>query len=165
MYQAIDPVFPPNYYRMAQIFIMRQQYDQAIKTYEDLIAANQCAVDPGLLTNDLLRHTILSYQHYTQENGQWVHRHAVPQEPAAAAEAYTSLANAHYLAGHLQEAEKGYKTALGLVPTFDNAKRNLEVVYRKAQLDGRLRKLPPPAKMPGAGEPPFTGYEVAPAKK
>ena len=165
LYQQIDPVFPPNFYRMAQIFIMRQQYDRAIKTYEDLIAANQCAVDPKLLTNEFLRRTILSYQLYTMEDGHWVHRHAVPQEPPAAAEAYTSLANAHYLAGHLNEAEKFYKIALGFVPTFENAKRNLEVVYRKAQLDGRLRKVPPPAKLPGAGEPPFTGYEVAPAKK
>ncbi|MDE2142821.1 MAG: O-antigen ligase family protein [Elusimicrobia bacterium] len=165
LYRQIDPVFPPNYYRMGQIYIMRKQYDLAIKNYEDLIAARECAVDPKLLANSFLRHTILSYQVYVQEDGHWVHRHATPQEPAAAAEAYTALANAHYLAGHLLRAETFYKKALGFVPTFDNAKRNLEVVYRKAQLDGRLRKLPPPAKLPALGEPPFTGYEVAPAKK
>jgi O-antigen ligase/tetratricopeptide (TPR) repeat protein len=165
MYQQIDPVFPPNYYRIGQIYIMRKQYDLAIKNYEDLINADQCAVDPSLLAKDSLRHTILSYQQYGQENGHWVHRHALPYDPGAAAEAYTSLANAHYLAGHLPEAETAYKHALAFVPTFENAKRNLEVVYRKAQLDGRLRKLPVPAKLPAPGEPPFTGYEVAPAKK
>ena len=165
LYQQIDPVFPPNFYRMGQIYIMRKQYDKAIKVYEDLIAANQCAVDPGLIAKPALRNTILSYQLYTQENGAWVHRHAVPQEPGPAAEAYTSLANAHYLAEHLVEAEKYYKQALAFVPNFDNAKRNLEVLYRKAQLEGRLRKLPVPAKLPAPGEPPFTGYEVAPAKK
>jgi hypothetical protein len=103
-----------------------------------------------------------------------VHRHAVPQDPAAAAEAYTSLANAHYLAeqespkdpaNHLVAAETFYRQALSFAPGYDNAKRNLEVVYRKAQQEGRLRKLPVPAKIPGAGEPPFTGYEVAPFKK
>lgn len=174
LYQQIDPVFPPNYYRMGQIYIMRKQYDMAIKTYEDLIEAGPCAVDPKLLASPFLRRTILSYQQYVMEDGKWVHRHAVPVDPPAAAEAYTSLANAHYLAeqnstgdaaGHLQAAEAAYKKALAFLPTFDNAKRNLEVVYRKAQQEGRLRKLTPPATMPGPGEPPFTGYEVGPAKK
>lgn len=175
LYEQIDPVFPPNYYRMGQIYLMRKQYDLAIKTYEDLILAKPCAVDPGLIAHPFLRRTILSYQQYVQEDGKFVHRHAVPAEPAAAAEAYTSLANAYYLAeqngpagdpaNRLAAAETAYKKALGFKPDFANAKRNLEVVYRKAQVEGRLRKLPPPAKMPEAGEPPFTGYAIAPSKK
>ena len=172
LYRQIDPVFPPNYYRMAQVYIMEQRYDDAIKTYEALIDAEECAVDPKLLTNGFLRRTILSYQQYTQEDGHWVHRHAMPQTHEGA-EAYTSLANAHYLAeqnggrdvaGHLIAAELYYKKALAFDAAFDNAKRNLEIVYRKAQSEGRLRKPTPPARMPGAGEPPFTGYEVAPIK-
>jgi tetratricopeptide (TPR) repeat protein len=175
MYEQIDPVFAPNYYRMGQIYLMRKQYDLAIKTYENLILAKPCAVDPALLKHPFLRRTILKYQPYLLEDGEWVHRHATADDPPAAAEAYTSLANAYYLAeqngpkgdpgDRLGAAEKAYKKALAFLPSFDNAKRNLEVVYRKAQQEGRLRKLPPPAKMPAAGEPPFTGYEVAPAKK
>ena len=69
-----------------------------------------------------------------------------------------------YLAGHLVAAEEYYKKALAFDPAFENAKRNLEIVYRKAQAEGRLRKLPAPAKPPASGEPPFTGYEVAPYK-
>jgi O-antigen ligase/tetratricopeptide (TPR) repeat protein len=177
LYQQIDPVFPPNYYRMAQVYIMEKKYDLAIQTYDELIDAEACAVDPKLLKNDFLRRSLLSYQQYVQEDGQWVHRHAVPQNPNDAAEAYTSLANAHYMAeqtshqagqkdagDHLGAAEKYYKKALGFNPTFDNAKKNLEIVYREAQAEGRLRKAAPPAKMPGNGEPPFTGYEVAPIK-
>ena len=80
----------------------------------------------------------------------------------AGAEAYTSLANAHFMAGHLEESEKLYRKALSFVPGFEQAKRNLEVVYRKAQAEGRLKQVPAPAKMPGPGELPFTGYEVAP---
>ncbi len=172
LYRQIDPVFPPNYYRMAQVYIMEQRYDDAIRTYEALIDAEECAVDPKLLTNGFLRRTILSYQPYTQEDGHWVHRHALPGTHEGA-EAYTSLANAHYLAeqnggkdaaGHLIAAEAYYKKALAFDPAFDNAKKNLEIVYRKAQAEGRLRKLPPPARMPAAGAPPFTGYEVAPIK-
>ena len=162
MYEAIDPVFPPNYFRMAQIYVMRQQYDEAIRVYEDFINAEKCSVDPKLLANDLLRHTILSYQKYVKEGGVWVHRHG---QDADGAEAYTSLANAHFLAGHLEQSEQFYKKALALDPNFENAHRNLEVVYRKAQSEGRLRHLTPPAQMPGPGEPPFTGYEVAPKKK
>jgi len=164
LYQAIDPVFAPNYMRMGQVYMMRQQHDEAIKVYEDLINAPQCEVAPSLLTKDFLRNTILSYQQYVLEDGRWVHRHALPQEPQAGAEAYTNLANAHYMAGHLEEAERFYKKALSLVPNFEQAKRNLEVAYRKAQSEGRLRKLALPTKMPGPGELPFTGYEVAPKR-
>jgi putative inorganic carbon (HCO3(-)) transporter len=176
LYQQIDPVFPPNYYRMGQVYMMRKQYGEAIKVYEGLINAEACAVDPALLAKDYMRKTILSYQPYLLEDGRWVHRHALPQDPYTrdGVEAYTSLANAHFLAhqeaakdreGHLELAEKFYKKALSFDPKFDNAKRNLEVVYRKAQSEGRLRQLPPPAKLPGPGEIPFTGYEVGPAKK
>ncbi len=173
MYQAIDPVFPPNFYRLAQVYIMEKKYDEAIRTYEEFIDAAQCAADTKLLANDFLRRTILSYQEYAMEDGRWVHRHALADAPKDAAEAYVSLANAHYLAeqaspkdvaGHLSAAEGYYKKALAFDPTFENAKRNLEIVYRKAQSEGRLRKLTPPAKQPSPGEPPFTGYEVAPLK-
>jgi O-antigen ligase/tetratricopeptide (TPR) repeat protein len=177
LYQQIDPVFPPNYYRMAQIYIMEKRFDMAIRTYEELIDAEKCAVDPKLLENEFLRRTILSYQQYVKEDGKWVHRHATPADPKEAAEAYTSLANAHYLTeqtdrqaarkdvgNHLAAAEKYYRKALSFDPTFDNAKKNLEIVYREAQAEGRLVKAAPPAKPPVAGEPPFTGYEVAPIK-
>lgn len=176
LYRAIDPVFAPNYYRIGQIHMMRKQFDQAIATYRALIDAEKCAVEPRLLANDLLRRTILSYQLYVKEDDAWVHRHAVymPGETRAASEAYTSLANAHYMAeleskskdvaGHLQAAEKAYRKALSFEPAYENARRNLEVVYRKAQSEGRLRQVPAPAKLPGPGEPPFTGYEVGPVK-
>jgi tetratricopeptide (TPR) repeat protein len=173
MYRQIDPVFPPNYFRLAQVYIMEQRYDDAIKTYESLIDAVECGVNPKLLAKDSLRNTILSYQAYIQEDGKWVHRHAMPATHEGS-EAYTSLANAHYLAeqnspgkdvaGHLVAAELYYKKALAYDPAFANAKSNLEIVYRKAQTEGRLRKLNPPARMPVPGEPPFTGYEVAPIK-
>jgi hypothetical protein len=84
------------------------------------------------------------------------------------------LANAHFLAeqstakdvaGHLQAAEFNYRKALVFEPNYENAKRNLEVVYRKAQQEGRLRVLPTSANKSGPGDLPFTGYEVGPAKK
>ena len=164
LYQAIDPVFAPNYYRMGQLYMMRQQYDEAIQVYADLIAAPQCEVAPSLLAKDPLRNTILSYQQYVLEDGRWVHRHAVPRAPYTrdGAEAYTSLANAHYMAGHLEESEKFYKKALSFEPAFEQAKRNLEVAYRKAQSEGRLKPLPAPAQPPAPGEIPFTGYEIVP---
>jgi tetratricopeptide (TPR) repeat protein len=176
LYQQIDPVFAPNYYRIGQIYMMRKQYDLAIENYAALIMAQKCLVDPKLLGNDFLRRTILSYQAYVKEDGAWVHRHAVPLPGLTkdAAEAYTSLANAHFLAeqstakdvaGHLQAAEFNYRKALVFEPNYENAKRNLEVVYRKAQQEGRLRVLPTSANKSGPGDLPFTGYEVGPAKK
>ncbi|MBI4371715.1 MAG: O-antigen ligase family protein [Elusimicrobia bacterium] len=162
LYRQIDPVFAPNFYRMGQIHMMRKQHDEAARDYADLIAAKACAVEPGLLANDAMRRTIFSYQRYVQEDGRWVHRHAIPEEPREAAEAYRNLADAQFLGGHLPEAERSYKKSLSFEPAFDVAKRNLEVVYRQAQAQGRLRQVPPPAKAPGPGEPPYTGYEVAP---
>ncbi len=177
LYQQVDPVFGPNYIRIAQIYMMRKQFDQAIETYTALIDAEKCAVAPRLLTNEFLRNTILSYQLYVKEDGSWVHRHAVPLPGMTrdGAESYTSLANAHFLAeqesggkdraGHLQAAEINYRKALAFEPNFDNAKRNLEVVYRKAQQEGRLRPVASPSKAPGPGDLPYTGYEVGPSKQ
>ena len=152
LYEQIDPVFPPNYYRMAQIYMMRQQYDKAIDTYKALIDAQSCAVDPKLLESDFLRGTILSYQQYVKDGDAWVHRHAVPAFAREGAEAYTSLANAQFLANRLDDAEKSYRKALELVPDFENAKKNLDVVYRRAQQEGRLKQTP-------------KGYEVLPPRR
>ncbi len=177
MYEQVDPVYPPNYFRIAQIYMMRKQYPQAIRTYQELIAARACAVDPKLLTHELLRRTILSYQPYVREkdaSGQevWVHRHADAQEPHDAAEVYTNLANAEFLAhqadphahGYLEAAERDYRLALSFVPTYDQASKNLQVVYRLAQMEKRLKPVSGPAPQAAPGQPWFTGYEVVPSK-
>lgn len=158
LYEAIDPVFAPNYYRMGQIYMIEKKYDLAAKVYEDYIRADKCAVSPSLMKHPWLRRTILSYQTYVQEPGSPypVHRHE-------SAEAYTNLANAYYLGQHLGKAEAAYRHALALDPNFDQAKRNLSVVYGKAKSLGRLRKIAAP--QPGAGPGPFTGYEIVPAKR
>lgn len=177
LYEEIDPVYAPNYYRIAQIYMMRKRYPEAIRTYHELIDAQACAVDPALLKNGLLRRTILSYQPYVQEpdaSGSmvWVHRHATAQEPHEAAEAYTNLANAEFLAhqadpkapGYLEGAERDYRLALSFEPGDTQAQRNLQVVYRLAQIEKRLRPVSGPAPAAAPGRPFFTGYEVAPRK-
>ncbi|NNN06087.1 MAG: hypothetical protein HKL90_09335, partial [Elusimicrobia bacterium] len=166
-----------NYFRIAQIYMMRKQYPQAIRTYQELIAAQACAVEPKLLTHDFLRRTILSYQPYVRETDAsghevWVHRHADAQEPHDAAEAYTNLANAEFLAhqadphapGYLESAERDYRLALSFVPTYDQAGKNLQVVYRLAQMEKRLKPVSGPAPQAEPGRPWFTGYEVVPSK-
>jgi len=177
LYERIDPVFAPNYYQIAQIYLLRRQFDEAIRTYEELIRAEPCAVDPGLLSHDRLRKTVLAYQPYVQETDAsgktvWVHRHADMAEAREAAETYALLADAHFMAhqaapkapGHLEEAEKDYKRSLGFDPSLERAGKNLQIVYRLAQQEGRLRTAPAPAQKPGPGDPPYTGYEVAPSK-
>jgi O-antigen ligase/tetratricopeptide (TPR) repeat protein len=177
LYEEIDPVYPPNYYRIAQIYVMRRQFPEAIRTYRELIAAEACAVDPALLKSDRLRTTILSYQAYVKEKDAdgrdvWVHRHASMAFPQESAEAYTNLANVEFtyhqafpkIPGLLESAETDYRRALGFVPNFDQARKNLEVVYSLAHNEGRLKTLPKPEQPPAPGEPIFTGYEVAPHK-
>lgn len=167
LYYQVDPVFPPNYYRMAQIYMIRKQYDMAVKTYRALIEAQRCAADPSLLEKPWLRNTILSYQPYEQVEGVWTHRHVGPTRLRESAEAYTSLANALFMGGDFVEAEKAYRTALSYDPTFEMAKKNLDVTYRRAQADGRLKKdsvQPDPATKLVPGLPVPTGWLIVPKK-
>lgn len=168
LYRQIDPVFPPNYYRIAQIHLIRKQYDEAIRVYEELIEARACEVDPVLLAKPALRTSILSYQPYLKEGETWKHKHAHPLVAREAAETYTSLANAQFMAERLGQAEQSYRLALSFEPAHEGARRNLEITYRKAQQLGRLKKTtaPPPASSaPVAGVPVYTGYEIAPTRK
>lgn len=166
LYEQIDPVFAPNYHRIAQVYMIRKDYESAIKTYEALINAEKCAVEPRLLQKPLLRRTILAYQPYNEEGGGFVHRHANAALPAEGAENWTALANAYYLVGRLDDAERAYLNALALNPGHANAQNNLRVVYGRAQAEHRLEKVPPPspAEMPKKGMPPFTGFRVLPRR-
>jgi len=165
LYRQIDPVFAPNYYRMAQIYMIRKQHDLAAKTYQAYIDAEACSADQSLLVKPWLRNTILSYQPYTLLGDQWVHQHVGASRPRESAEAYTSLANALFMDSRFAEAEKAYRTALSYEPTFDMAKKNLEVTYRRAQADGILKPVKvDPAEKVVPGMPVPTGWLVVPKK-
>ena len=156
LYEQIDPVFPHNYYRIGQVYMIRKDWKNAVKAYEDFINAEKCAVDPALLAKPWLRNSILSYQKYVDEPP--VHKHET-------GEAYTNLANAYFMMEDLNKAEWAYLRALAVQPGFEQAKRNLSVVYNKAQTLGRLRRLEGPPQTRQPGEPPYTGYEVLPPKR
>jgi O-antigen ligase/tetratricopeptide (TPR) repeat protein len=160
LYKAIDPVFAPNFYRIAQVYMIQKRWDLAAQAYEEYIRADKCAVDPKLISKPALRNSILSYQTYVNEPGipYPVHRHESD-------EAYASLGNAYFMLERLDAAEVAYKKALKFNPNNELAKRNLTVVYNKARVLGRLKQLsgPPPVPQPGAL--PYTGFEVLPAKK
>ena len=160
LYQAVDPVFGPNYILMAQVLIMEKKYAEAARVYQDYILADKCAVAPSLVSKPWLRNSILAYQSYVDEPGLGspVHRHE-------SAEAYTNLANAYYFVGDLGKSEAAYRKALGLDPNFENAKRNLQAIYQKAKAEGRLKTVAPPAVPSAVGSPIFTGYEIVSPKK
>ena len=160
LYRQIDPVFPPNYYRMAQIFMIRKQYDEAAKHYQDFIDAGGCDVAPSLLVKPYLRNSILSYQQYAFESGTWKHSHTRADQPRESAEAYTSLANAQFMGGRFEEAEQNYRKALSFDQKFEMARRNLEVTYRKAQELGRLKQVPVTSTAIVPGLPVPTGWLI-----
>lgn len=165
LYYQVDPVFAPNFYRMAQIYMIRKRYDLAVKTYQALIDAQRCSADASLLEKPWLRNTILSYQNYEQLEGKWVHRHVGATRPRESAEAFTSMANAFFMDSRFAEAEQAYRTALSYDQNFDMAKKNLEVTYRRAQAEGRLKpvKVEPGVKIvPGLPVP--TGWIIGPKK-
>jgi putative inorganic carbon (HCO3(-)) transporter len=165
LYYQVDPVFAPNFYRMAQIYMIRKEYDLAIKTYQALIDAQRCAADDSMLAKPWLRNTILSYQSYEELDGRWVHRHVGANRPRESAEAYTSMANALFMDSRFPEAEQAYRIALSYDSNFDMAKKNLEVTYRRAQADGRIKpaKVDPSLKVV-PGTPVQTGWIIGPKK-
>lgn len=141
MYQAIDPVFEPNYFRIGQIYMLwaqraqqqgrkdeaRLDFEKAADTYEMLINAPKCAVEPALLGKDYLKNSILSYQTYVKPEGQpFIHKHE-------SAEAYTNLANAYFMLERWKDAEKAYLSALALDPNSAQAKTNLAVLHQKVR--------------------------------
>lgn len=132
LYQAIDPVYAPNYFRMGQIHMMRRHYDEAIRVFKDLIDAPQCRVGGEGLARPFPRRTFFSYQGYVPDSPEPVHRHESP-------EAYTALANAYFAKGDAAEALKAYRRALVLDPSFQTASSNLKL------LEERLKgvKAPP----------------------
>ena len=166
LYYQIDPVFAPNFYRMGQIHMVRQEYDLAVKAYQAYIDAERCAVDPSLAEKDFLRDTILSYQHYEKIDGKWTHRHVgAINRMRESAETYTSMANALFMGNRFPEAEQAYRIALSYDQNFDLAKKNLEVTYRRAQGEGRLKKVEvAPGTKIVPGQPVPTGWIVVPKK-
>jgi len=147
LYQQIDPVFPPNYYQMGQVFMMERKFDEMAEIERENIMAPKCQVDARLAQNKLLMKTILSYHTYVNEPGlpYPVHRHE-------SSEAYTNLGNALLLGQHLDDAERAYTRALELDPHNDQAKRNLAVTqlnrknHTKVQLP--MPQLPKPQTLP-----------------
>ncbi|MBI3297438.1 MAG: O-antigen ligase family protein [Elusimicrobia bacterium] len=151
LYTMHDPVFAPNWHRIAEIHLTRQQYDQAIDAYKNLLEAPNCAPEQWLADNPRMRKTIMAYQEFYEKDGRWQHLHPDP-------DAYSRLGNAYFLKGDLSGAEKAYKDALHFDKGNQMAQRNLQVVYAKAQAEGRL-KLTPPAV---PGQPPTV--ELLPKK-
>ncbi|HCC48019.1 MAG TPA: hypothetical protein DEQ38_07905 [Elusimicrobia bacterium] len=98
LYQHVDPVYQPNYYRRAQIYIMRQDLKGAEREYLNNVTAWKC---------------------YKKD-----HNHGT-------AEAYTLLANVQYALGKFPEAARHYRLALGKDPAYEQARRNLQVVYSR----------------------------------
>ena len=131
---------------------------KAAETYEMLINAPKCAVDPALLEKPFLRHSILSYQRYVQIPGEPLsHKHE-------SADGYTNLANAYFMLERWRDAEQAYQRALALNSGFAQARTNLDVLYQKMRSEGRLKAVTPP--LPGyqpENAPPR--FEIIPSKK
>ena len=156
LYEMHDPVFEPNYFRIGQIQMARKQYDAAIETYKNMIEAPKCDVPDSWEQNERWRRTLGAFQFYQQPDGEkWAHTHPDSQ-------AYTQLANAYFLKGDLLHAEKYYKGALKLNPQDENARRNLEVLYQKAQALGAIRTAAP-ISAPIPALPHHSGAQPVPA--
>lgn len=138
LYSMHDPVFPPNWHRIAEIYMSRNNLDKAIEAYNNLLLAPFCAAEDWLSQSERGRHSVLAYMTHRQIDGKWVHRHDDP-------DAYARLGNAYFMKGDLAMAERAYRDSLTFDPNNQMAQKNLQVVYAKAQQEGRLKVTPPAA--------------------
>ncbi|MDD2804597.1 MAG: O-antigen ligase family protein [Elusimicrobiales bacterium] len=98
LYENLDPVYQPNYYRKAQVYIMRNDLKSAEREYKNNVEAWKC---------------------YKKD-----HNHGSP-------EGYTLLANVQYALNKFPEAARNYRLALEKDPNYEQARRNLQVVYSR----------------------------------
>lgn len=125
-YQNLDPVFFPNYMRLAQVYISEKRIDDAIEVYNEYLDAKACVV----------------------------HRHDNPPTPDAT-EAYALLGNAYMMKGDLRQAQQDYVRALQLDPNNSYARQNLQYLYQQAQKFHLLRPPPAaPSPRPASAPPP-----------
>ena len=138
LYQMHDPVFPPNFFRIGQVYMMRGQHEEAAKVYRELIDAEKCEAADALSGKEWIRESILKYQwfHYHEDKGRWKHEHM-------STDVYTHLGNALYLSKRYKESVDAYQEAIRLQPDNQHARNNLNVVLRKAKDEGRLKVLGP----------------------
>lgn len=141
LYENIDPVFAPNYHRMAQIHMDRQEVDKAIETLKNLIYAPKCRVSETLNKRSWIRETILSYQSYRHVEGR-----PFPVHLHEDAEGYTALGNAYFIKGEAKEAQDAYRRALELSPGHAMAQRNLNLLHEKVNQALQLKQTPEPKK-------------------
>jgi len=121
LYENLDPVYQPNYYRKAQVYIMRNDLKSAEREYKNNVEAWKCHKKD--------------------------HNHGSP-------EGYTLLANVQYALNKFPEAARNYRLALEKDPNYEQAKRNLQVVY------GRFPELARAAEKEKAALVTVTGIET-----
>jgi tetratricopeptide (TPR) repeat protein len=97
LYENLDPVYPPNYYRKAQIYIARRDFQSAEREYLNNINGWRCYHDNSKYESGF------AAQHGTQE-------------------AYTYLGNVEYALNKPKEAFEAYGKVLELNPEAQPAK-------------------------------------------
>ncbi|MDE2293653.1 MAG: O-antigen ligase family protein, partial [Elusimicrobia bacterium] len=94
LYSEHDPVFAPNWERMADVYMLEKDYKDAILAYRNYLEAPACAPADWMAQKKFWRETILAYMQFYQVNGKWVHLHPDP-------DMYARLGNAYFLEGDL----------------------------------------------------------------
>lgn len=126
LYQEIDPVFNLNYFRRAQIYLAKSDYDTAIAIYEEFLRAEQCFVH--IHDFDERYHT---EGWVNLGNARLLKAQSVLQAAAKvdAAKQAVAAASARDLA---VRAATAYKIALKLNATHEKAKTNLNLAVQRA---------------------------------
>ncbi|NLH39409.1 MAG: tetratricopeptide repeat protein [Elusimicrobia bacterium] len=111
LYQNLDPVFPYNYFKRAQIWIYKRDFKKAAEEYLHYLDAWKCH-----------SHKFLAAQSVYGVD------HRDPKIYPGLQEVYTNLAGIYFMMGDYKKAYENYKTALDIDPSFELAKKNIATV-------------------------------------
>lgn len=111
LYQNLDPVFPYNYFRRAQVWIYKKDFKKAEEEYLHYLDAWKCN-----------NHKFLAAQSVYGKD------HRDPKLYHGLQEVYTNLAGIYFMMGDYKKAYENYKIALDIDPYFEPAKKNIATV-------------------------------------
>lgn len=127
IYQNLDPVFPYNYFRRAQIWVYKGQFKKAEEEYLNYLGAWKCDKHDFAAAQKV--YGVDHEGNGIKEPLTW--KDIYPNLP----EVYTNLGNIYFMMGEYKKSYESYKKALDKNPDYEPAKKNISV----AKLRGNIK--------------------------
>ncbi|HOJ86203.1 MAG TPA: tetratricopeptide repeat protein, partial [Elusimicrobiales bacterium] len=127
IYQNLDPVFPYNYFRRAQIWVYKGQFKKAEEEYLNYLTGWKCDKHDFAAAQKV--YGVDHEGNGIKEPLTW--KDIYPNLP----EVYTNLGNIYFMMGEYKKSYESYKKALDKNPDYEPAKKNIAA----AKLRGNIK--------------------------